>query len=117
MPGSRKVRVFLDRKKSPNWYVEWRDEQGRRRAESCGPDRADADQRAQQIRQELRAARLTSTKTPPITASPSIVTNLVRLHARITLGEYEVPAEISIELTPDLLRLIRRHISLANEPD
>jgi hypothetical protein len=40
--GPRKVRIFRDLKKSPNWYVEWRDLDGRRHCESCGPQREDA---------------------------------------------------------------------------
>lgn len=111
MAGPRKVRVFRDRKKSPNWYVEWRDQQGRRRTESCGPARTDADERAQQIRQELRAARIASTKTAFAGCSPTIVTNVVRLHGRIDLGEYQVPVEISIELTNEVLQALRKTLA------
>lgn len=111
MPGPRKVRVFRDRNKSPNWYVEWRDGQGRRRTESCGPSRTDAEERAQEIRKQLRAARIASTKAAFAASSPTIVTNIVRLHARIDLGEYQVPVEISLELTTDVLNALRRTIN------
>ncbi len=114
MPGPRKVRVFQDRKKSPNWYVEWRDTQGRRHAESCGPDRSDAEQRAQQVRQEIRATRLASAKKTctelaesSSKVASSMVTNVLRLRARIDWGESEVPVEISVELTPELLQALR----------
>src|SRR6266566_4600413 len=115
MAGPRKVRVFRDRKKSRNWYVEWRDSDGRRRTESCGPTRTDAEQRAQQIRQELRIARIASTKTSFAGSSPAIVTNVVRLHARIDLGEYQVPVEISVELTTEVLQVLRKTLAGVNE--
>jgi hypothetical protein len=115
MPGPRKVRVFRDRKKSPNWYVEWRDGQGQRRTESCGPDRADAEQRAQQIREELLAARIASNKKLVAGSLPAIVTNLVRMHAVINLGEYQVPVEISFELTKEVRQALRRTISDVND--
>ena len=115
MPGPRKVRVFRDRKKSPNWYVEWRDGQGQRRTESCGPKRADAEQRAQEIREELRVARIASSKTPVAGSMPGIVTNLLRMHAVINLGEYQVPVEISFELTKEVRQAFRRTISDVDE--
>jgi hypothetical protein len=114
MPGSRKVRVYQDRKKSPNWYIEWRDSEGRRRTESCGPIRADAEKRAKQVRQQLSAARLAAAK--PVASefdqsstktAPSLVTNVLRLRARIDCGESEVPVEINVELTPLLLETLR----------
>ena len=64
MPGPRKVRVFRDSKKSPNWYVEWRDTSGRRHCESCGPHEKDALERARQIKDELRQSRLAGSGRP-----------------------------------------------------
>jgi hypothetical protein len=53
----RKVRVFRDVKKSPAWYVEWRDAAGVRHCSSCGPRRSDAVAVATRIKIELAAAR------------------------------------------------------------
>lgn len=117
MPGSRKVRVFRDRKKSPNWYVEWRDAQGQRRSESCGPDRIDAERRAQQIQQQMREARVdaatrafTGFSEPSSKTAPGVATNVLRLRARIDWKKCEVPIEISVELSPELLRVLREEI-------
>jgi hypothetical protein len=113
MRGPRKVRVFRDPKKSPNWYVEWRDPEGRRRTESCGPARKDAEDRAQQLRQELRSARQASLvkRLDHIVGVDKIpvcsIVNMLRFRGQIDLGQSEVPIEISLEITDDLIQALR----------
>jgi hypothetical protein len=117
MAVPKKVRIFRDPKKSPNWYVEWRDAEGRRHSESCGPARRDALRRAKQLHQEMQAARLATLRSfagsegNSNQTTPTLVSNVLRLPARINLGECEVPVEISVEISPALLNVIEQAIS------
>jgi hypothetical protein len=127
MPGPRKVRVFRDRKKSPNWYVEWRDAEGSRHCESCGPTRKDAEDRASRLRTQLQATRLAplngslveeSDPTSPnsesvSTPSHGLVAQVIRLNASLQLGREYVPITVTIDLTPELLQALQRTLSLA----
>ena len=130
MPGPRKVRVFKDPAKSPNWYVEWRDLQGKRHCESCGPRRQAAKKRANQLQSELRAARLGSPEGPtplarestdpvrsgmPNEASTTVI-QMVRLQTVLCLGQREVPVNLTIELTPELLQAFHELIGKAGDP-
>jgi len=118
MPGARKVRVYQDKKKSPNWYVEWRDSEGRRRTESAGPARTDAEARTEQLREQLRAARLgamnfpaSDSEQPSSRTARNVATNLLRLRAKINCGYSEVPFEINVELTPVLIEALRQFLT------
>jgi hypothetical protein len=131
MPGPRKVRVFKDERRSPNWYVEWRDAQGNRHCESCGPHRHDADERSRQIKAELRRLRqkgrepLTQTSLPSASAdstvsSPALLaktdTPQLAIRAIVRCVQVEFPIELFIEVPPDLLRTIRQLIADATQP-
>lgn len=101
MPGPRKVRIFRNPKKSPNWYVEWRDLEGRRHSESCGENQADAEDRARHIREELRqqrqAAREQRETTP--TAEPDVPSSsLLPIRAILRCSGVEVPVELIVEM-------------------
>src|SRR5690348_15558804 len=114
MHGPRKVRIFRDTNKSPNWYVEWRDRDGRRHCESCGPHRREAKERAGQIAAELENLR---------TGAPAVVSGevsggdtgivqgpgkdsrypLVHVRAVLRCPSLEVPVDLLIEVNPDVL--------------
>jgi hypothetical protein len=108
------VRIFRDRKKSPNWYVEWRDAQGKRHCESCGPLRREADERAGQIEEELR--RLRAGNVPPAPqkqdeegtddASDNPPASLVQLRVFLRCGDAELPLDIQVQLNHQLLQVI-----------
>ena len=115
MPRPRKVRIFRDRKKSPNWYVEWRDAQGKRHCESCGRLRHEAEDRAAQIEETLRRLRaggpLPITQTPEeSSANAAAVDNLhasvVQLRVFLRCGDADLPLDVQIQLNPQLLQLI-----------
>ena len=117
MRGPRKVRVFRDPKKSPNWYVEWRDEEGRRHCESCGPDEVDAKERARQVRAELDRKRggLTGDTTDgsvvmlnSAEANPSVAATdpVLQLQVIVRGGRFEFPLDLSIEVGPEAIRMI-----------
>lgn len=108
--GPRKVRVFRNLSKSASWYVEWRDETGRRHCESCGQDEAEARRRALEIDRDLHALRAVAkgpfgSETPVIGASrPSGHGSLVSLNAVMKCAALRVPVELVIEITPELRR-------------
>ncbi len=114
MPRPRKVRIFRDRKKSPNWYVEWRDAQRKRHCESCGPLRREAEKRAGQIEEELRRLRASE----PLPAqgrdeSPADSVSLdnprisvVQLRIFLRCGNAELPLDVQVQLNPELLQVI-----------
>lgn len=119
MRGPRKVRVFKDPKKSPNWYVEWRDETGRRHCESCGPDEADARQRARQVREELDRKRSGSASQQDSGGNGSADSQepsgpVVQLRAILRGGPVEIPLDLSIEFGPEALRAISRMLAEHN---
>src|SRR6185437_114065 len=110
MPGPRKVRIFHDVKKSPNWYVEWRDVQGRRHCESCGPKRADAEDRRQQIEDQLRLTRTllpiqvgVDPQVPGTQGMPEDPGNEFSIPLVLKLGETEVPITIQCKLTQEAI--------------
>jgi hypothetical protein len=119
MRGPRKVRIFRDTNKSPNWYVEWRDLQGRRHCESCGPHRRDARERASQIAAELQGVRSGAPVTGSGTVSGVIAGAgvlrsqgensaypLVHVHAVLRCPNVELPVDLLIEVNPDVLKAI-----------
>jgi hypothetical protein len=118
MPGPRKVRVFRDNKKSPNWYVEWRDLAGRRHCESCGPDEVDAQERARHIRAELRRNWVVTTSQSPhgetkvIQGQRSLMgagiesevpSSTLRVHALLKCPQFDVPVDLHIEVNSELI--------------
>jgi hypothetical protein len=115
MPNPRKVRIFRDRKKSPNWYVEWRDAQRRRHCESCGPLRREAEERARQIEGELRRLRAgeafpASQAQDEVSADATSVANprpsIMQLQVFLRCGDAELPLDIQVQLNPQLLHII-----------
>jgi len=114
MARPRKVRVFRDRKKSPSWYVEWRDMQGKRHCESCGPARRDAVKRAAEIAEELRRLRSSTASPTPEQNDPQSgqaagdLASICVLQLRVILRcrDAEVPLDIQIPLNPQLLQVI-----------
>ena len=115
MSKPRKVRIFRDRKKSPNWYVEWRDTQGKRHCESCGPLRREALERAGQIEDGLRRLRAGDALPVPqnqaeTTADGASGNNtracVVQLRVLLRCGDAELPLDIQVQLNPELLQLI-----------
>ena len=108
--GPRKVRVFRNLSKSASWYVEWRDEAGRRHCESCGADEVEARRRATEIEGELRALRAAAkgpigTATLDVDAPPSDAARaFVKLRAMMKCAALQVPVELIVELTPELRR-------------
>lgn len=115
MSKPRKVRIFRDRNKSPNWYVEWRDTQGKRHCESCGPLRRDAAERAGQIEQGLRRLRagdaLPVTQNQDETAADGAARDnsracVVQLRVFLRCGDAELPLDIQVQLNPQLLQVI-----------
>lgn len=109
MPGHRKVRVFHDPKKSPNWYVELRDAQGRRRSESCGPRKVDADKRAAELERELAVLR-TARRRPPASGHEG-----VPVQAVIKAANLEWPVEIVLRVDAPLRQLLERLV-IASPP-
>ncbi len=113
MRGPRKVRVFRDPKKSPNWYVEWRDTTGRRHCESCGLDEREAQERARQIRAELRRWREAASPMgasmldqPPEASSGGPTrssTPTLRLHTFLRCPQFEIPVDLHIEINSDFI--------------
>jgi hypothetical protein len=118
MPGPRKVRIFKDPKKSPNWYVEWRDFSGRRHCESCGPRQDDAIKRSRQINDELRHSRLADARgavqldpKPPRSEAPitrsenrgESLPSILRVRAILKSPQFELPVDLHVELNPDLI--------------
>jgi hypothetical protein len=116
MHGPRKVRVFRDPKKSPNWYVEWRDMAGRRHCESCGADEREAQERARQIRAEFRRWREAASpirssvvgqpsearsKGPTKSSTPDL-----RLHAFLRYPQFEIPVDLHIEINSDFINAL-----------
>ena len=99
MPGPRKVRVFRDLAKSPNWYVEWRDREGKKHCESCGPEETDAQERANEIRQELQRQRkgqgLESEGFGGIDCTLQLI---------IPLSPTPVSVNVTARMTPDAIR-------------
>src|SRR4051812_19164054 len=96
MAGPRKVRVFRDRRKSPNWYVEWRDVERRRHCESGGPRRKDAEERARQIAAELQEMRTAGALAQPTPPGPSPLappqdTPVIRARLVVRCAEADVP--------------------------
>ena len=114
MPMPRKVRIFRDRKKSPNWYVEWRDAQRKRHCESCGPLRREAEDRARQIEEELRLLRAGNTLPAPQKPDESSTEadsdnrhiSVMQLRVFVRCGDAELPLDIQVELNPQLLHVI-----------
>lgn len=122
MPGPRKVRIYQDVKKSPNWYVEWRDLQGRKHCESCGPRREDAEVRGQQIAEQLRLSRNASSI--PICITPHrdtiknqaetgqiasiVVPKTIDIPLLLKVGEIEVPMTINLKVTQEVMRALQR---------
>jgi hypothetical protein len=109
------VRIFRDRKKSPNWYVEWRDVQRKRHCESCGPLRRQAEERARQIEEELRRLRAGNLVPAPkkqeeISPNAASVDNcrvsVVQLRLFLRCGDAELPLDIQVQLNPELLEVI-----------
>jgi hypothetical protein len=125
MRGPRKVRIFRDRKKSPNWYIEWRDLEGKRHCESCGPRRKAAKERANQMQTQLQAARLVGKESatplvPTLTGivssgeakqPPAMVAQIVPAQVIFRLGRKEVPVNLTIELTQELIQAVLEAIS------
>jgi hypothetical protein len=123
VPGPRKVRIFRDRKKSPNWYVEWRDREGRRHCESCGPRRKDAEERAHHIQEALRARRADAsdigTAVPPDEGEcpdrPTALTSqegiAVQLHGVLRCPQGDIPIDLFVQLKPDILEILKRLIA------
>ncbi len=125
MPGPRKVRVFRNPKKSPNWYIEWRDAAGRRHCESCGPGKGDAQDRARQVRADLQRERLSVCGRPPVerlesatgntrvsgTEDPSArPSSVIRVHALLKCAEFELPVDLLVEVNPELLESLSHYI-------
>ena len=116
MSRPRKVRIFRNRKKSPNWYIEWRDAQGKRHCESCGPLRRDAEERAGQIEEGLRRRRAGDVLPAPqklddgASADAASVDNprasVVQLRVFLRCGDAELPLDIQVQLNPQLLQVI-----------
>jgi hypothetical protein len=115
MTKPRKVRIFRDRKKSPNWYVEWRDAQGKRHCESCGPLRREAQERAGQIQEGLRRLRAGEVIPGPqkqveASADAASVDNprasVVQLRVFLRCGDAQLPLDIQVQLNPQLLQVI-----------
>ena len=118
MRGPRKVRIFRDPKKSPNWYVEWRDEGGQRHCESCGPGRKEAEERARQIADRLRELRAGAAPACVVGSTASLdaaalpvphATNgrpVIQVRAVLCSGDVQVPVELVIEVGPELLQAL-----------
>jgi hypothetical protein len=118
-----KVRIFRDEKKSPNWYVEWRDLEGRKHCESCGPERSDADKRADEITAELRQARRkikTVAELPPLGASSAAGSQpdqpLLQLRAVLRCPQLDLPVDLVLHLDTELVKGIRRMLSETTQP-
>ena len=128
MPGPRKVRIFRDKRKSPNWYVEWRDMEGKRHCESCGPRRQDAEQRSGSLEVELRRLRSVDANanregaepTPENRGSPAAVFPgsdtaargpVVQVRASVQVGQSAIPVDLQIEITPELLKMFGQMIA------
>jgi hypothetical protein len=122
------VRIFRDLKKSPNWYVEWRDAEGRRHCESCGPQRLDAEQRAGQITEELRqqreeAKRLERMARPDAargeaaipTATGGCDGSALQLQGLLRCAQVELPITIRLEVPPDLLAVLKQVLGEAGQ--
>lgn len=105
MPGPRKVRVFRDLAKSPNWYVEWRDLEGKKHCESCGPEEANAQERAKEIRQELqrqrKSQRLQNERCDGIDCTLQIV---------IPLNPTPLPINLNVRMTEEEVRLATEQV-------
>jgi hypothetical protein len=124
--GPRKVRVFRDPKKSPNWYVEWRDMDGRRHCESCGPHRQDARHRAGQIAEQLRQQRLEAKRlaqrTQQVLADAATTRatesnpggSALELQGLLRCAQFELPITVLLQVPPVLLTALARAIP---EPD
>ncbi|HKB38587.1 MAG TPA: hypothetical protein VKD72_19240 [Gemmataceae bacterium] len=127
MAGPRKVRIFRDPKKSPNWYVEWRDLQGHRHCESCGPQRRDAQERADQITEELRvqreeAKRLAQTARQSaaydettLSAASSCDGTALHLQGLLRLAQLVVPITLRLEVPSVLVTAFRQLLREADE--
>jgi hypothetical protein len=122
VPGPRKVRIFRDRKKSPNWYVEWRDIEGHRHCESCGPRREEAKQRARQIEEALQAQRAAvpdreeackresaeQAAEPLPSCSQENGMAVLQVHALLRFAQVEVPIDLFLQVRPDVLAMLQR---------
>jgi hypothetical protein len=116
----RKVRIFRDPKKSPNWYVEWRDLEGHRHCESCGPQRRDAEDRAGLITEELRVNREEAKRSAhpagqkgaddadASAGASGCHGSAVQLQGMLRCGQVEVPITLWLEVTPQFLIAIRQ---------
>lgn len=113
MARPRKVRIFRDLRKSPNWYVEWRDVAGRRHCESCGPKRRDAQKRANQIAKELRRQREDAKRVvQPARQNPAATTSVcspsaVRLQGLLRCAQVDLPFTVCFEIMPEFLTRLR----------
>lgn len=100
------MRIFRDRKKSPNWYVEWRDEQGKRHCESCGPLRREAQERARQIENELRLQRAGVTLPASQHEISAEAASVVQLRVFLRCGDAELPLDVQVQMNSQLLQII-----------
>jgi hypothetical protein len=131
MPGPRKVRVFRNPKKSPNWYVEWRDTAGRRHCESCGPSEVDAQERAREIRSKLKRKRLSIAgerareRAESLSASARVSrgedasappSSVIRLHALLKCAPIEVPVDLLVQIDPELIESLGNYFPLRADP-
>jgi hypothetical protein len=120
------VRIFRDPKKSPNWYVEWRDAEGRRHCESCGPQRRDAEQRAGRIKEELRLQREEAKRLARMArqdaaggeaAAPAAAGgcdgSALQLQGLLRCAQVEVPITIRLEVPPELLTALKQALGEA----
>jgi hypothetical protein len=123
MRGARKVRVFQNLKKSPNWYVEWRDVSGKRRCQSCGPNEREAQERARKIGAELRRLRdveclngvqADGGEHPRNLVHPSRATpTTLRLNAFLKCHECAIPVQFNIQVNSDLVTCLNQLLSSA----
>lgn len=127
MVGPRKVRIFRDQKKSPNWYVEWRDTEGRRHCESCGPHRRDARERASQITEQLRvqreeAKRLTRMARDAAYGEANTAAlatgsegSALQVQGLVRCAQVEVPITVRLEVPPALLTALQQILREADQ--
>jgi hypothetical protein len=111
MAGPRKVRIFRDPKKSPNWYVEWRDLEGRRHSESCGPRKVSARERAREILQKLRRLRHEEHE-EKLPGSERQSLPMVEVRAILKSPPFEAPVQMLVELGPEFICSIRELLGL-----